>query len=42
MVPGSILSANKAVDRTDKGMLMKFTLYRVRQAIKPQLNKEMV
>lgn len=39
MVPRSILSADKAVDRTDKGMLMKLTLYRVRQARKPQLNK---
>lgn len=39
MVPRSILSADKAVDRADKGMLMKFTLYRVRQARNPQLNK---
>lgn len=35
MLPRSILSADKAVDRADKGMLMKFTLYRVRQARKP-------
>lgn len=38
-VPGSILGAGRVVNRTDKGILMKLTLYRGRQARKAQIDK---